>query len=289
MNDYKPASKWTKDEIVTAIKECAAKLGRVPLQRELKEEYGLLPAHCDRAFGNYTRALEASGLEGRGAGYTTDMKELFREWAGMVRETGKVPSIAEYARRTRYSVTPLRSRFGNWTYVTRGLLQFAVENNMEAEWGDVLDIAKQHQPHIRAARCTSKRTSICTSTPRILKDRPVYGAPLIGPAMVFCPVNEMGVVFLFGAMASRLGFMVSWIGTQYPDGEAFREVEQGGWQRVRLEFEFHSRNFLTHFHDPAECDLIVCWEHNWAECPLEVLELKKALSSPSLAPAPQGC
>ena len=28
-------------------------------------------------------------------------------------------------------------------------------------------------------------------------------------------------------------------------------------------------------HDPAKADIIVCWEHNWPECPLEVIELKK--------------
>ena len=25
---------------------------------------------------------------------------------------------------------------------------------------------------------------------------------------------------------------------------------------------------------PNKCDLIVCWENNWPECPLEVIELK---------------
>jgi hypothetical protein len=30
-------------------------------------------------------------------------------------------------------------------------------------------------------------------------------------------------------------------------------------------------------HDPAKCDIIVCWEHNWPECPLEVIELKKEI------------
>jgi hypothetical protein len=44
---------------------------------------------------------------------------------------------------------------------------------------------------------------------------------------------------------------------------------------VKIEFELESRNFLRHMHDPAKCDIIVCWEHNWPECPLEVIELKK--------------
>ena len=89
------------------------------------------------------------------------------------------------------------------------------------------------------------------SGPKILKDRPVYGEPFLRTALGFAPVNEMGVVFLFGAMAEKLGFIVTWIGTQYPDVEAFREVAPGRWQRVRVEVEFMSRNFLQHFHDPA--------------------------------------
>jgi len=48
-------------------------------------------------------------------------------------------------------------------------------------------------------------------------------------------------------------------------------------QRVRIEFEFESRNFRTHGHNPAECDVVVCWKHNWPECPLEVLELRSVL------------
>jgi hypothetical protein len=32
-------------------------------------------------------------------------------------------------------------------------------------------------------------------------------------------------------------------------------------------------------HDLKGCDMIVCWEHNWPECPLEVLELKQYLTA----------
>lgn len=114
----------------------------------------------------------------------------------------------------------------------------------------------------------------CSQIQGTLNDRPIYGEPFLRTALGFAPVNEMGVVFLFGAMAEKLGFIVTWIGTQYPDVEAFREVAPGRWQRVRIEVEFMSRNFLQHFHDPKDCDLIVCWENNWPECPLEVIALK---------------
>lgn len=42
-----------------------------------------------------------------------------------------------------------------------------------------------------------------------------------------------------------------------------------------MEFEYLSANFRTHGHLPEECDIIICWRHNWDDCPrdLEVCEL----------------
>jgi len=73
--------------------------------------------------------------------------------------------------------------------------------------------------------------------------------------------------------------MVMRLQAEFPDCEAMCEVEPGRWQRVRIEFEYESRNFLAHMHPVAGCDLIVCWNHNWKDCPLEVLELKRAIST----------
>ena len=273
-----PTARSTKEEIIAAIQACATKLGHVPSQEELKRETGIHGKVFARHFGNYTKALRASGFEGRGAGFTLGMEELFHEWAGIVRKIGEVPSAAEYVLHSQHSLTPLRKRFRYWNDVPAGMVQYVIENGMEEQWGDVLEVARKYRREGRTGgwRRTPKALS---SNPRILTDRPVYGEPFLRSALSFAPVNEMGVVFLFGAMAGKLGFIVTWIGTAYPDVEAFREVAPGRWQRVRVEVEFLSRNFLQHFHDPKECDLIVCWENNWPDCPLEVIELKKAFST----------
>ena len=111
--------------------------------------------------------------------------------------------------------------------------------------------------------------------PRMIKNRPVYG-PLLRPyPLIHGPINEAGVIYLFGTMAERLGFVVTRIQSEFPDCEAMRLVDEDRWQRVWIEFEYESRNFLKHLHDANGCDMIVCWKHNWPECPLEVLELRK--------------
>jgi hypothetical protein len=51
--------------------------------------------------------------------------------------------------------------------------------------------------------------------------------------------------------------------------------------RVHLEFEFESRNFRDHGHSLIGCDVIVCWRHNWLDCPrqIEILELSSLIKS----------
>jgi hypothetical protein len=112
---------------------------------------------------------------------------------------------------------------------------------------------------------------------RPLKDRPLLGAPMQLPAMAYEPVNEMGVMVLFSMLAQQLGFVIESVQSSFPDCEAKIEVEPGRWQHFRIEFEYESRGFKLHGHDPSQCDLIVCWRHNWKGCPpnLQVLELSK--------------
>jgi hypothetical protein len=109
---------------------------------------------------------------------------------------------------------------------------------------------------------------------------PRLGAPLNIAGLQHAPTNEMGVVFLFGALAPSLGYLVESLGIAFPDCQAKRRLRGAHepWERVRIEFEFRSRNFLTHKHDPRKCDLIVCWEDDWPDCPLEVLALKREVA-----------
>ena len=114
---------------------------------------------------------------------------------------------------------------------------------------------------------------------RVYPDRPLLGAPLGLPGFLFEPTNEMGVVLLFGMLFWRLGFIIESAQVGYPDCRAKLEVEPGRWQDVGIEFEHQSRHFLAHRHDPSRCDILVCWIHNWKNCPpnLQVVELREVV------------
>ena len=79
-------------------------------------------------------------------------------------------------------------------------------------------------------------------------------------------------------VAPQLGYVVHWLQSEFPDCELMRRVGEDKSQPLKAEFEYESRNFLKHMHDIKGCDLIICWRHNWPECPLEVLELRKSIA-----------
>ncbi|HEY2169857.1 MAG TPA: hypothetical protein VGJ30_09560 [Candidatus Angelobacter sp.] len=107
------------------------------------------------------------------------------------------------------------------------------------------------------------------------RSKPVMGEPFDRSPMTNAPVNELGVMVLFGMVAARLGLQVESVQGKFPDCVAKRLVAPGKWQHLRIEFEYESKNFKLHGHDPKGCDMIVCWRHNWKECPegIEVVEL----------------
>jgi hypothetical protein len=104
------------------------------------------------------------------------------------------------------------------------------------------------------------------------------------PGLTYAPINEYGVIFLFSMMNRDddfgLGFSVESIAGPFPDALVvdYRKNRERGMKKY-IEFEFSSSNFWRQKHDTKRCDIIVCWEHDWKDCPLtiEVIELKKMI------------
>ncbi len=107
----------------------------------------------------------------------------------------------------------------------------------------------------------------------------VFGDKVAFKSLSCAPVNELGVVYLFGVLHETFDFKIESIQSGFPDCLARRKVGKNRWEEVRIEFEFESRSFKAHGHDPSGVDVIICWKHNWKECPkrIEVIELSSLL------------
>jgi len=149
------------------------------------------------------------------------------------------------------------------------LVETIVPADVRAERG-IAATAEETEPEAQGERRVEKRGQGRT---------PVYGEPLALAAMAHAPMNEDGVLFLFGAVAADMGFRIERVQREFPDVEAKREVAPGIWELQFWELEWLSRNFKEHKHDPKGCRGIICWKHNWPDVPegLEVIELSKVV------------
>src|SRR3981081_2988034 len=110
----------SREEIITAVKECAAKLGRAPRADEFQVTMSVQRHVIRKHFNSYAQLITECGLERRGSGVTLTMEEIFREWASVVRSTGKVPTALDYGRHGKYSHRPFAVRFKYWRKVPAG-------------------------------------------------------------------------------------------------------------------------------------------------------------------------
>ena len=114
-----------------------------------------------------------------------------------------------------------------------------------------------------------------------MKRRNVVGKVINFRGLIYAPVEENGVIFLFSKITNDLNMNIETIRKGFPDCIAKKYVGNGQWEEVNIEFEFKSSDFPKHKHLErmrlgTKCDSIVCWEHDWQECPkeIEIIELK---------------
>ena len=269
-----------KQQILDSIGAIARRLGRAPSRSEFTSSEGMSRYSVAKVFPRWNDAVRAAGLKPRTPGMELQESELLRDWGETVRRKRVLPSRRGYLLEGKYDPRTMEKRFGRWSSVPRAFRKFA---QGKREWADVLAVLTVPKRKEKAAAKESQRCAIPPKKGRQaqLRDRPTYGNPNDFRGLRHEPVNEQGVVFLFGMLAKELGYLVEAIERGFPDCEAKRRIGPERWQRVRIEFEFESRNFRDRGHPSTGCDVIVFWRHNWDDCPesIEVVELSRVIKS----------
>jgi hypothetical protein len=273
-----PPDKSRVDEAIRRL--VADKRGGRPSVREFERNSGFKYSDIKRLYaGAWAEALAANGFTFPPYHAKLDREELLKDWGRVVRKCGKPPSPNQYKHDGEHSKSTLEKEFGKWSQIPERFQEFAQER---PEWADVLSLLPRRSPTSGLGSSAQAAEPGSPDSLQIplrsyqhakLGGRPTYGNAIDFRGLRHEPFNEQGVVFLFGMVARELGYPVEAVQTEYPDCEAKRQVDKGKWERVRIEFEFDSRNFRDQGHNADECDIIVCWHHNWPDCPIEVVEL----------------
>ncbi len=271
-------SRPTKEEIIATAKTIASQRGLETLRRkDFVRESGISLEHVARLFpeGGWRAVLEAAGLKVDFQNTPTPDDDLLEEFHQIVRGLGRIPTKHLINARGEWSYALYQKRFGGIQGTLQRYHAWLGKNHPGArEFGLVEATLKQETTLSKVAPPESPGSQQWGKGSGI-----VYGAPINFRGLRHAPINEQGVVYLFGMVSQELGLIVEAVQSAYPDCEAKRCIDKRGdrWQRVRIEFEFRSRNFVEHGHDPAACDMVVCWENDWPECPVEVVELRTVI------------
>ena len=273
----------TKESILNTLRNLAAELGKGTLTK--KDVQSHIPESSVRYhFGSLGNALEEAGLEkGDSTAHLRDRQplisdeDLFQSLLDVEQQIGHEPGASEYNVHGTYSNRPFRMRFGDWNTVIshyhkwRAESEYTITSRGEIPEVSLADKAETEEEMVMAEFEPSKKRQVIPAQ--------LYGEPIDFRGLRHAPINEQGVVYLFGMVSHELGFNVESVQQGFPDCEAkyLYDRRQNLWAKARIEFEFKSSNFLQHGHDAAQCDFVVCWVHDWTDCPMDVIELKSEL------------
>jgi hypothetical protein len=182
---------------------------------------------------------------------------------------GRMPERREMDELGRYRGRRYYERWGGWRKACEAFVNWRSASST------------QTHPIAEADAVSPEVSRMPSATGTRESARLEYGEPIDFRGLRHAPINEQGVVYLFGMVSRELGFSVEAVRSHYPDCEAKRQTpgRPGRWERVKIEFEFQSSNFRRdHMFRISECDILVCWEHDWPDCPLEVIPLKSVIA-----------
>jgi hypothetical protein len=278
-------TRHTKESIIQTLKGIAKSLGKDTLTGA--EIQKIIPtSSVANRFGSIGAALEAAGLRrGNSMQQLNESRreltenELFESIYAVERQLGREPTGPEYSADGAYSLQPFRRRYGKWTealihYRRWKGRQQTLEPPVASQDGSAVQTSRE----IVTYRDEHDGVPPAGRTPRAVPVQ-LFGEPIDFRGLRHAPINEQGVVYVFGMVSRELGFYIEAVQQGFPDceGKYLYDKKKNLWAKARIEFEFKSSNFRLHGHDANQCDFIVCWENDWPDCPIEVIELRNEI------------
>jgi hypothetical protein len=265
--------KISTEDLLSDWKRVAEKLGRRPSRAEYVREGKYSAGALTVRFGSWG-GISTAKVAKRAKETLPKSEKLNHKGHEVTQRLNSCDGLTAHGFTTP-PLAPLPAPLVGMRRVTEEVAQMVVNTLMGSSWPLAFSSWPKGEMKQNGGPLESERVKDI----QLRKDRAVMGEPFDRSPMTNAPVNELGVMVLFGMVAAGLGLQVESVQGKFPDCVAKRQVAPGKWQYLRIEFEYESKNFRLHGHDPKGCDMIVCWRHNWKECPaeIEVVELSRLI------------
>ncbi|MDY0297697.1 MAG: hypothetical protein RB296_10305 [Acidobacteriota bacterium] len=271
---------YSREEIIDELRKVAAKLGVSHLKQQDFILNSTIPINTVKYhLGTWVQAVKAAGLEpprdfaGSENPELVQDDELLRELVRLHHVGGKPPTVEIIKAHGAFSLEYYTSR---WQTLERAMWKAREmfpeafrEDTPRPPDRDLFPEADTSPIRLIPQTIKPKRTE---RTERQL------GEPMRFRGLRSSPVDRDGVLFLFGMLAVELGFELEFVSRERPhaEGRRYFDLQREQWKHQRVEFFFKSSEYTPDQDSGREpCDLLVCWEHDCEDCPVEVLELKR--------------
>jgi len=269
--NLKPQRSRGRAHAVGEVKRVAAKLGVKTLSKRQFDEQETVIKSCTVAnlCGGWENALKDAGLERHPQSYDIiPMSALATHFFNVYVEVGRIPTLQEVSRRSKHGKNAFYRKFGGFIAFKKAAIEYLLrEGNVDSESSQALE------EHLKELTPDSGEDDYsCQPHSR--------GRTLGFRAFAYAPTYESEVVSMFSSIADELGFEIVAQRPAFPDCEARRlaDSKRRRYKKCLIEFELRSSDYKKHKHPLKGCDLIVCWLHDWEECPIEVLELRSRIN-----------
>jgi len=263
----------TRDECISEMKRVASLLGQTYLTGKSYDKHANINSkRVNRVFGSWHEALAAAGLSASpNFVRAIPLESLADNFLRVVKELRKIPTLPQLVRRTKPSVGTYSAKFGGYNKFKEKAISFILASSPSLP-SDIKTMLATELSRIRSL----ESPTVAEAASRVPHQQ---GRTLNFRAFAYAPTSEHDVVQMFGAIAHELGFEIIGNRSAFPDCEARRRTAttRESYEKCLIEYEFSSSDYKKHKHPVTGCDLIVCWIHDWLECPIEVLELSEVI------------
>lgn len=263
-----PNNPITQEECLIEISRVANILNTIYLSHEdFKKHSKINPITIIRKFGTWETALNLVGLQ-PGKNYHKEIpnNDIIINFLDVTTKLTAIPSLNQIAIHGKFSKGFYERKLGSYSkyksIVSKQVLDSGASQDKKLNELFELEANKN--------RFTAQKSVI----------RPHYeGETLNFRHFAYNPTYENEVVSIFSSVAGELGFEIITIRSEFPDCKArrIRGKFRNRMENCLIEFEFKSSDFVKHNHPINGCDLIICWEHDWQDCPIEVINLKNEI------------
>ena len=215
---------YTREDIIKALKELDSKSEK-PIGVKALNKKGISGYWFWKLFPEGATELKKHlGLKLSPQEQPHSDDELLKKIDKVVSKLKRIPSWNQFRRETGIAEKTLFSRFGMYKKheIFSHYRKWLEENKPNSKNIKLVDAYLRSQPQVKTTiPKLPKEKASGTVIPKWAKfPGREYGAPLNFGSLIYEPINEQGVVFLFGMVSRRLGFSIEYIGTDFPDCEA---------------------------------------------------------------------